>query len=68
MNMTKGDWIVVIAVLILYQVYATVLVIKSDDYDDDVKLKMVVAIWLVPVVGAILVRIAVHSARQRRGR
>lgn len=68
MNMTRGDWIFVIVVLIAYQAYVTVLVIKSDDYDDEVKLKMVVAVWLVPVAGAVLVRYAVHAARQRRQR
>lgn len=64
--MSRNDWIMIIVALIGYQVYATVLVIKSDDFDDDVKLKQVVVIWLIPVVGAMLVRMRIYAARRDR--
>lgn len=63
--MTKGDWIFLIVGLVFYQAYATVLVIKSDDFDDDVKLRQVIFIWLIPVIGAVLVRMRLRSAAQR---
>ena len=63
--MTKGDWIFLIVGLVIYQAYATVLVIKSDDFDDDVKLRQVIFIWLIPVIGAVLVRMRLRSAAQR---
>ena len=64
--MTRNDWIMLIVGLIAYQAYATVLVIKSDDFDEDVKLKQVIAIWLIPIVGALLVRISINAARRKR--
>ena len=64
--MTKNDWIMVIVGLIAYQSYATVLVIKSDDFDEDVKLKQIIAIWLIPIVGALLVRISINAAKRKR--
>ena len=64
--MSRNDWIMVIVGLIAYQVYATVIVIKSEDFDDDVKRKQVIFIWLVPIVGAMLVRMRVHAALRER--
>ena len=64
--MSRNDWIMVIVGLIAYQVYATVLVIKSDDFDDHVKQKQIIFIWLVPIVGAMLVRMRVYAALRER--
>ena len=64
--MTRNDWILLIVGLIAYQAYATVLVIKSDDFDDDVKLKQVIVVWLIPIVGAMLVRMRIYAARRER--
>lgn len=64
--MSRNDWIMVIVGLIAYQVYATVIVIKSDDFDDDVKRRQVIFIWLIPIVGAMLVRMRVHAALRER--
>ena len=64
--MSRNDWIMVIVGLIAYQVYATVLVIKSDDFDDHVKQKQIIFIWLIPIVGAMLVRMRVHAALRER--
>ena len=41
------------------------LVIKSDDFDDDVKLRQVIFIWLIPIVGALLVRMRSHRPGAR---
>ena len=64
--MSRNDWIMIIVGLIAYQVYATVLVIKSDDFDDQVKQKQIIFIWLIPIVGAMLVRMRVHAALRER--
>lgn len=64
--MSKNDWILLIVGLIAYQAYATVLVIKSEDYDEDVKLKQIVFIWLIPIVGAVMVRMALNEAARKR--
>ena len=64
--MSRNDWIMVIVGLIAYQVYATVLVIKSDDFDDRVKQQQIIFIWLIPIVGAMLVRMRVHAALRER--
>ena len=64
--MSRNDWIMVILALIGYQVYATVQVIKSEDFDDDVKLKQIIVVWLIPIVGAMLVRMRIYAARRER--
>ena len=64
--MSKSDWTMLIIGLILYQFYTTVLVIKSEDFDDDVKRKQIITIWLIPIVGALLVRLSLNDARRKR--
>jgi tellurite resistance protein TehA-like permease len=64
--MSRNDWVVVILALIAYQVYTTVLVIKSDDFDDDVKRSQVITIWLIPIVGCVLVRMRLNAAARER--
>ncbi len=60
--MTKSDYVMLIVALILYQAFATVLVLKSEHFDDHQKLRQVVFIWLIPIIGAILVRMALNAA------
>ena len=64
--MSKNDWTLLIVGLIAYQAYATVLVIKSEDFEEDVKLKQIIFIWLIPVVGVVLVRMALNEAARKR--
>lgn len=62
--MTKSEIVTLLVVLIAYQAYATLLVMKSDHFDDTQKLRQVVFIWLIPIVGAVLVRIALNAAER----
>ena len=64
--MTKSDYVMLIVALILYQAFATVLVLKSEHFDDHQKLRQVVFIWLIPVIGAILVRMALNAAEREQ--
>ena len=65
--MTKSDFVIWIGALIIYQAYATVLVVKSEHFDDRTKLSQVVCIWLLPLIGALLVRIALRGAEKAPG-
>ena len=62
--MTKSEIVMLLIALIIYQAYATVLVMKSEHFDDTQKLRQVIFIWLIPFVGAILVRIALNAAER----
>ena len=62
--MTKSEIVLLIVVLIVYQAYATVLVMKSDHFDDTQKVRQVIFIWLIPFLGAVLVRIALNAAER----
>lgn len=62
--MTKSEIVTLLVVLIVYQAYATVLVMKSDHFDDTQKVRQVIFIWLIPFVGAVLVRIALNEAER----
>ena len=64
--MSRNDWIILIVALIMYQAFTTVLVLQSDDFDDDVKLKQIITVWLIPIVGALLVRVSLNDARRKR--
>jgi len=61
------DYLVWIGALAIYQAYATALVAKSDYYTDSQKVRQVLVIWLIPLLGAILARSALNvAARQAR--
>lgn len=62
--MTKSDYVVLIVGLIAYQMYATVLVLRCDHFDDTQKRRQVIFIWLIPFLGAILVRMALNAAER----
>ena len=62
--MTKSEIVTLLVLLIAYQAYATLLVMKSDHFDDRQKLRQVIFIWLIPVLGAVLVRIALNAAER----
>lgn len=60
--MTKSDFLLAIGALLIFQVYATVLVIKSEHFDERTKMSQFMFIWLLPLIGAVLVRIALNAA------
>ncbi len=62
--MTKSEIVLLIVVLIAYQAFATVLVMKSEHFDDSQKVRQVIFIWLIPFLGAVLVRIALNAAER----
>ena len=59
--MTRNDWIVALAAVIIYQIYVTVLLLRTDAFDEQTKMRQVIMIWLIPVVGALLVRIRLRA-------
>lgn len=63
--MTKSDHLVWIGALAIYQVYATVLVARAEVYDRGQKIRQIVIIWALPLVGAVLARIALNAAESR---
>ena len=60
--MTKSEIVTLLVLVIAYQAYATVLVRRSDHFDDTQKQRMVIFIWLIPIIGAALVRIRLNGA------
>jgi len=63
--MTKSEFLTWMILLFVYQGYATVLVMRSDDFDQNQKARQIVMIWALPLIGAILVRIALNAARRK---
>ena len=64
--MSKSDYLLWIGALALYQAYATVLVARADVYDREQKIRQIVIIWVLPLVGAVLARIALNAAERSR--
>jgi hypothetical protein len=62
--MTKTDYLVWIGALVLYNLYATVLVVRAEVYERGQKIRQIVIIWLLPLVGAVLVRLALNAAER----
>ena len=64
--MGKSDYLLWIGALVIYQAYATVLVARADVYDRAQKIRQIVIIWALPLVGAVLARIALNAAERSR--
>ena len=62
--MTRSDYLWWIGALVVYQLYASALVANADIFDLRRKIRDIVIIWALPVVGAVLVRIALNTAKR----
>ena len=59
------DYLVVIGALVIYQVMVTVMVVRSPYFADAQKRSQLLTIWLIPFVGAMIVRMAHNIAKSK---
>ncbi|MEO8136778.1 MAG: hypothetical protein ABI831_22740 [Betaproteobacteria bacterium] len=63
--MNVPDYVVVIVALALYQTSVTVMVVRSPHFAQREKFSQILVIWLLPFIGAVIVRIAHNGARNK---
>jgi hypothetical protein len=63
--MFLSKYAVLIGALFLYQAWVTVMALRCTAYAPRHRLQQVLLIWLVPFVGAVIVRIALNAAKDR---
>lgn len=61
--MQVPDYVVVIVALVAYQIMVTVMVVRSPYFAERQKRSQLLTIWLIPFVGAMLVRMAHNIAK-----
>ena len=66
--MNVPDYMVVVGGVVLYQAVVTVMVVRSPHFARPQKLSQLLFIWLLPLIGAVMVRIAINAANRSQAR